>query len=267
MATTEATPRATPSTVNTNRVRDSITLRRNERSSRRITGFPSARWIDPIRSTPAVRRAGCRVRSAVRASSRLWVTKSRDPPSLSTRSCSRSMISRPVVSSRLPVGFVGQHQLGAQQQGAADGHALHLAAAQLAHAVAGPVGQAHALEQFGRPGSGFAVRCAGHPAGQSHVLAHAEVGQQVEELEHQSQVTAAQVGAPGFAEGRKLMSGQLDAARCWAPGCLPPGAAGWTCRCRCARPGPGNGPRPGSGSTRSSTRRDRVSPRSYCMVT
>jgi hypothetical protein len=115
-------------------------------------------------------------------------------------------------------GFVRNHQLRPAQQGAGGGHPLLLAHRQPAgRAAPQRLGQVQPRQQAagavaalgrGRPG---ALRAQGREAaGQQHVVQHAEIGQQVELLEHDADVVGAPPVAPSGRQIAPILAQQAD---------------------------------------------------------
>jgi hypothetical protein len=90
--------------------------------------------------------------------------------------------------------LVRENDAGVVHQGARDGHALLLAAGELAGPVPAPVGQAHRLERRQRAPAPLPRGHAAVNHGQLDVLDHVELGQEVEELEDEPDFLVAQGG-------------------------------------------------------------------------
>ncbi len=93
-------------------------------------------------------------------------------------------------------GLVGQQQGGLGDQGAGDGHALLLAARELARTVAHAVREAHDSEGVLGAFLAFLGRERGQQEGQLDVLQRAGARQQVEALEDEADAAVADVGQP-----------------------------------------------------------------------
>ena len=155
------------------------------------------------RTSPAVRRPAGRARpgrrpgtasgrrcAAARAS---WVTITSSGRSSSTASRSSCRISALVVESRLPVGSSAKTTVGLRHQGAGDRHALLLAARELGRAVLAAVGQPDLARSPVDPRRARA--CGRRSCSGSRMFSSArQHRQQVEELEHEPDVVAAQLG-------------------------------------------------------------------------
>ena len=89
--------------------------------------------------------------------------------------------------------LVGEHQLGLEQERPGDRDALLLAAGELCRRVLGAVAEAHQLQQLMGAPADRAVGAAGDEPGQQHVLLRAQRAEQVEELEDEADVVAAQL--------------------------------------------------------------------------
>ena len=132
-------------------------------------------------------------REAIRARPMSWVIITMVWPAACSSS-KRPTMALPEAESRLPVGSSARMIAGRFDEGAGDGHALHLAARQLGGLVVHAVGEVHALEHGLRP---LAPLLGGDPAeeqGQLDVLERGRVGQQVEALEHEADVPVADLG-------------------------------------------------------------------------
>jgi len=88
-------------------------------------------------------------------------------------------------------GLVGEDDARAVDQSAGNGGALLLAAGELAGPVFGAIGQVHRLEGGQRALSALLARNAAVDHRQLYVLHHVELGQQIEELEHEPDLAVA----------------------------------------------------------------------------
>eukprot|EP01137_Pigoraptor_chileana_P011266 Opistho-2@61855 len=95
-------------------------------------------------------------------------------------------------------GLVGQQQGRLGDDGSRDGHALLLAARELAGPVPGPVADAQPLHRLGHALLLLARRQPAVLQCQGDVLGHAQVVDQVEALEHEPDAAAAQPVQPRF---------------------------------------------------------------------
>ena len=109
-------------------------------------------------------------------------------------------------------GLVGEQQRRPVRQRPRDRHALALPARQRAGPLGGAVEQAERVEQVAGAGGGLGGPGAGDERGQRHVLQRRQVLDEVEELEHQPDVAAAQPGEPGAAELLGADAGERDGA-------------------------------------------------------
>ena len=91
-------------------------------------------------------------------------------------------------------GLVAEQQAGRADQRTCDGHALPLAARQLARQEVGPVCQPHPLDRRHRPLATATQRLVAVDLGQHDVFQHAAVRQQVERLEDEADAAASQAG-------------------------------------------------------------------------
>src|SRR5262245_21372617 len=121
----------------------------------------------------------------------------------------------------LEAGLLAQvaRRLVAKEQGlrarqrARDAGALHLAARELVREGAGARGDPEALEQRRHGRTGRVLAPPGDRERQADVLAHAEVRQQVEELEHVADRAPAQERLRAERELREVLAVELDRAR------------------------------------------------------
>mmetsp|Transcript_20438 Transcript_20438/g.48717 ORF Transcript_20438/g.48717 Transcript_20438/m.48717 type:complete len:313 (+) Transcript_20438:1186-2124(+) len=116
-------------------------------------------------------------------------------------------------------GFVRQHQARAVHQRAGDRHPLQLPARQLARH---PCRQPAKVDRFQHGRHAAVVALAQQPQRQGDVVGHAEVGQQMEGLEDEAQVAAAQRGAGLVVQRAEGLPGQRDVA---GVGLVQPGQA------------------------------------------
>ena len=114
-------------------------------------------------------------------------------------------------------GLVGEHERRVGDQRPGHGHALPLAAGELAGAVAGVVGEPHRLEERVHPPSPLR---GGHAPLQEqrelHVLEDGEHRHQVEGLEDEADVVEPQPGERALGELRGVLAVHPDGARSWA---------------------------------------------------
>ncbi|KAG1260214.1 hypothetical protein G6F65_015110 [Rhizopus arrhizus] len=113
--------------------------------------------------------------------------------------------------------FVGEQDARAGDEGTCQGHALLLAARQLARVVTGAMAQADLRQHFVHPHPVFA---AGQLQRQRDVLGGGQRRQQVEALEHEADLACAQLGAGFLVETAQILAGQRNAA---AAGQVQPG--------------------------------------------
>lgn len=109
-------------------------------------------------------------------------------------------------------GFVGEQQAGGVDQGAGQGDALLFAAGQLARCAVLLTGQAQLVEQLAAGGTGLPGGPAGQQGGEFDVVGDGEVGDQVEELEDDPDVVAAQFGPARLAVAVDLPSVEPEGA-------------------------------------------------------
>ena len=102
--------------------------------------------------------------------------------------------------------LVGEQDARAVDQRAGDRDALLLAAGEVAGDARGGVGEAEALEQLRRAAAGLAGRDAGQQRGQLDVVGDREVRDQVEELEHEADLAAAQARAAGLVGAGQVLA-------------------------------------------------------------
>jgi hypothetical protein len=105
-------------------------------------------------------------------------------------------------------GFVGEQQARARGQGAGQGDALLLAARQLARIVSRSAGQAHPLQPISRRRRRSGV--AGDFQGRGDILLGGHVGQEMERLEHQRDLSTPQARAAILVEPRQILAQQPD---------------------------------------------------------
>ncbi len=136
-----------------------------------------------------------------------WVTTTRVVPRalISPKS---SRMDRPVALSRAPVGSSARRMAGELTRARA------MAARELAGAVGGAVGEAHALEGLEGPPAPLPRPDAGVEEGQLDVLGDRQPRQEVELLEHEADLAVAQLGEAVLVQGRGIL----------APDQHPPGA-------------------------------------------
>ena len=92
-------------------------------------------------------------------------------------------------------GLVGQQDVRVVDEGAGDGHPLHLAAGHLGGVLVQLVAQTHFLQCLGGPAAALGTRYAGDGQCQLHVGQHGLVGDEVVALEHKADGVVA-VGVP-----------------------------------------------------------------------
>ena len=90
--------------------------------------------------------------------------------------------------------IIYQDNLGTVDERPGHGYALALAAAQLRGLVVQTVLQVHALQQPLGAGKGVGPVVAAQQGGYGDILEHGELGQQLVELEHKTDVAVAEVG-------------------------------------------------------------------------
>ena len=98
-------------------------------------------------------------------------------------------------------GLVGQDDGRAVDQGTGHGHALLLAAGELVRLVVGAVGQSHKPQQLFSPLAGRFTRGTGNVGRYHDVLDGRKLRQQLVELEHEADVSVAEVGELFLREG------------------------------------------------------------------
>ena len=108
--------------------------------------------------------------------------------------------------------LVGEQQRRLVGQGPGDGQPLALAAGQHARRGVGLVPDAQQVEQVAGPGLRGPAAPPGDDRGQGHVLQHRHALEQVEELEHDADVPAAQPGQVILAAPGHLLAGHRDGA-------------------------------------------------------
>ena len=163
---------------------------------------PHRSWFSSETIWPS---SSCRMRSAISAARGSCVTITVVWPKPSTAVRRTSRISWLVAESRLPVGSSANRTVGRVTQRACHRDALLLAARQLGRPVREPIGQADALDELAQPC--LVDRAAGDLRRQQDVLPRGQHRQQVEELEDEADVLAAQLGQALVVE-----IGDLDAA-------------------------------------------------------
>ena len=98
-------------------------------------------------------------------------------------------------------GFVGKDDGGIVDEGTGHSHALFLSAGEFVGLVVGPLGEIHELEQFFGAPLSLAMGCAGNVGWNHDVLDGRELGQQLVELEYETEMTVAEVGQFLLREG------------------------------------------------------------------
>ena len=177
-------------------------LPRASRGSRARVDGPRSRTMSPS--------ARNRTRSAIAAACASWVTMTVVWPSVSTESRSSSRISPLVVESRLPVGSSANITRRPRDEGAGDGDALLLAAGELGRAVREAVVRPTlATTSSSHAWSGLLP---GELERQHDVLGRREHREQVEELEDEADVVAAQLRQLGVVEAADVDAGDGDLA-------------------------------------------------------
>ena len=104
-------------------------------------------------------------------------------------------------------GFVGKEEGGTAGEAAGNGHALHLAAAELVRKMPGAVGEADEIEHFLDTGGGFFSGIAAEKQGEFDILADCHCGEEVEKLEDDAERVAAVMGEftlTGGVEGESI---------------------------------------------------------------
>src|SRR5690625_3699064 len=104
--------------------------------------------------------------------------------------------------------FVGEEQRRVHGEGAGDGYPLPLAAGELCGGVAVFLGQSHLLEELHRPGATLAPAHPGVHERHLDILEDGEAGQQVERLEHETDVVVAGEGALVLAQVAHFLAAQ-----------------------------------------------------------
>ena len=133
-----------------------------------------------------------KMRSACAATSASWVIRM-TVWSSSRRRLNKARISSPVLRVQRTGGLVGQQDRRLVDQRAGDGHALLLATGEFAGPVRRALAQAHRRQRFAARGAcvraGGTLRVAQR---HGHVVQRAHARQQVEALEHEADLVAAQ---------------------------------------------------------------------------
>jgi hypothetical protein len=140
------------------------------------------------------------MRPANRAMSCSWVTSTMVMPSRLS-CCSSAMISTLVRAVERAGRLVGQHQLRIVDQRAGDGHALLLAAGKLRRMVVHALGQADLCEAFFCAGVALGKRGTAIQQGQGDIVQGGGARQQVEMLEHETELAVAHL--------RQFIAGEL----------------------------------------------------------
>ncbi len=140
-------------------------------------------------------------RSQRAASAGSWVTSASVAPRRAGSAKIRSMIARPVASSRLPVGSSAISSDGLGDERAGERHPLLLAAGKLGGIVAHPFAEADLLEL--RAGAGEGVADAGEFERRGDVLERRHGRDEVEGLEHDADAGAAKARERVLAQGRR----------------------------------------------------------------
>jgi hypothetical protein len=91
-------------------------------------------------------------------------------------------------------GFIGEEQVGAMDQGAGDGDALHFAAGELGGQGVGPMFHADPAEEIADAGGALGFRLAEELEGELDVLGGGERGEEVEELEDGADPATSELG-------------------------------------------------------------------------
>ena len=107
-------------------------------------------------------------------------------------------------------GFVGEEEAGAGGEGAGEGDALLLAAAELAGEVGEAVAEAYGFERLG--GAVGGVAGAGQLHGNADVFQGCHGGDEMEGLEHDAHGAAAEPGQGVFVETGDVLAGDVDLA-------------------------------------------------------
>jgi hypothetical protein len=108
--------------------------------------------------------------------------------------------------------LVGQQHSGIVDEGTGDREALLLPTGELVRHRVGDVAQPEPVDQRAAAPE-RAGRGAGNAAGEEHVGLAAQLGQQVEELEDEADVPAAQGGEAALADAGDALAGHVDRAR------------------------------------------------------
>ena len=179
------------------------------------------------RSRPSARNS---TRSAIAAACASCVTITVVWPSVSTDSRSSARISPPVVESRLPVGSSANITLGRDTSARATATRCCWPPESSDGRCVEAIAEADLVDQLVEP---LRVRlAAGELERQRDVLGRREHRQQVEELEDEPDVVAAQLGQLRVVERRDLDAGDRHLARRWAG----PGRRGCASASTCPSP-------------------------------
>ena len=108
--------------------------------------------------------------------------------------------------------LVGQDELRLEDQRARQGHALLLAARELAGAVGGALLEAHFVEQRSREPLHLALRPPLDQTRHHHVFQGVELRQEVVELEDEADRAVSQVRQAGAGQRGELLAGEADGA-------------------------------------------------------
>ena len=108
--------------------------------------------------------------------------------------------------------LVGKHHRRLVHQRTCDRHALQLATRQQVGRVVCSPPKPHAAEHLARTPVGLSLRLLQQPQGQGHVLRQAQMRQDVEGLENEAEVPAAQACEAVVIEPRKFRPGHPDLA-------------------------------------------------------
>ena len=111
---------------------------------------------------------------------------------------------------QVPRGLIRQDQPRTLQESPADGDPLHLSAAQVADRIIGAIGQADPFQQLQHPRFEVTSSPVGDQCRESHVLPDRQVGQEMEELEDESDLVPAQQGPVAVRIAGQVLSQNLD---------------------------------------------------------
>ena len=113
---------------------------------------------------------------------------------------------------KVPSGFVCQDDIGIVDQGAPNGHTLHLASRELSGQMISSIGKAHHLQDFINPAFALILMLAAKEQGKLDVFARRKGGHEIELLEDETDIIASQANQLALFEPFGLGSIQSQAA-------------------------------------------------------